>query len=118
MRAFAGVPDDFLSTETRAEATRDQSSGVTGGLGTIDEPPEFASHPWGLGPELHERAQPNFAPAEVSPESFGHRGSSGCVAWADPAAGVAWAILGTRHIANWWGDPVLGEIGAEILRLG
>ena len=118
VRAFAGVPDDFLRPETRAAATRDQSGEVAGGLGAVDEPPEFASHPWGLGPELYDRAQPIFAPAEASPESFGHGGSSGCVTWADPAAGVAWSILGTRHIANWWGDPVLGEIGAEILTLG
>ena len=115
VRAFAGTPEDFLLPETRSAATRDQSGGVPGGLGALNEPPEFASHPWGLGPELHERAQPVFAPPEASPGSFGHGGSSGCVTWADPAAGVAWSILGTRHIANWWGDPVLGEIGALIL---
>ncbi len=117
IRAYAGVPDDFLRPETRVAATRDQSGGVAGGLGALDRPPEFRSHPWGLGPELHERAQPDFAPAQASPESFGHGGSSGCVTWADPTAGVAWSILGTRHIANWWGDPVLGEIGAEILAI-
>jgi CubicO group peptidase (beta-lactamase class C family) len=115
VRAYAGQPADFLRPETRAAATRDQSGGVAGGLGGIHEPPEFPSHPWGLGPELHERAQPTFAPAAASARSFGHGGSSGCVAWADPAAGVAWSILGTRHVANWWGDPVLGEIGAAIL---
>ena len=71
--------------------------------------------PLGIGAGAAARAQPNFAPAEAGPESFGHGGSSGCVTWADPAAGVAWSILGTRHIANWWGDPVLGEIGAEVL---
>jgi beta-lactamase class C len=115
IRAFAGVPDDFLRPETRAAATLDQSGGVGGGFGAVDEPPEFASHAWGLGPELYDRAQPILAPAEASPESFGHGGSSGCVTWADPSAGIAWSILGTRHMANWWGDPVLGEIGAEIL---
>jgi CubicO group peptidase (beta-lactamase class C family) len=66
---------------------------------------------------LHERAQPIFAPSESSPESFGHMGSSGCVTWADPSADVAWSILGTRHIANWWGDSALGDIGAEILSI-
>ncbi len=115
IRAFAGAPDDFLRPETRAAATRDQSGGVAGGLGALAEPPESSSHPWGLGPELHHGAQPLFAPSEASPESFGHGGSSGCVTWADPSAGVAWSILGTRHIANWWGDPVLGEIGGLIL---
>jgi CubicO group peptidase (beta-lactamase class C family) len=117
VRAFAGVPDDFLRPETRAAATRDQSGGVGGGLAPINEPPEFPTHPWGLGPVLHERAQPIFAPSESSPESFGHMGSSGCVTWADPSADVAWSILGTRHIANWWGDSALGDIGAEILSI-
>jgi CubicO group peptidase (beta-lactamase class C family) len=115
VRAFAGEPGDFLRPETRAAATRDQSGGVSGGFGSLNEPPEFPSHPWGLGPELHERAQPTFAPSAASPGSFGHGGSSGCVTWADPSAGIAWSILGTRHIANWWGDPVLGEIGAAIM---
>jgi beta-lactamase class C len=117
VRAFAGVPDDFLRPETRGAATRDQSGGVGGGLAPINEPPEFPTHPWGLGPVLHERAQPIFAPSESSLESFGHMGSSGCVTWADPSADVAWSILGTRHIANWWGDSALGDIGAEILSI-
>ena len=114
-RAYAGVPDDFLRPETRAAAIRDQSGGVAGGLSGVNDPPEFASYPWGLGPELRGSGHSTFAPSEASPESFGHGGSSGCVTWADPSAGVAWSILGTRHVANWWGDPVLGEIGAEIL---
>jgi CubicO group peptidase (beta-lactamase class C family) len=67
---------------------------------------------------LRGSGQSTFAPSEASPESFGHGGSSGCVTWADPSAGVAWSFLGTRHVANWWGDPVFGEIGAEILTLG
>jgi CubicO group peptidase (beta-lactamase class C family) len=115
IRAYAGVPADFLRPETRAAGTRDQSGGAAGGGDGVNEPPEFPSHPWGLGPELHERAQPIFAPPAASPGSFGHGGSSGCVTWADPPAGVAWSILGTRHIASWWGDPVLGDIGAAIL---
>jgi hypothetical protein len=61
------------------------------------------------------RTQPLFAPVESSPESFGHAGAIGCVTWANPSAGVAWSILGTRHMAGWWGDSVLGEIGAAIL---
>jgi CubicO group peptidase (beta-lactamase class C family) len=117
VRAFAGVPDDFLRPETRAAATRDQSGGVSGGLGAVHEPPEFASYPWGLGPGLRQHRDPLFVPSEASPESLGHGGSTGCTTWVDPSAGVAWSILGTRHIASWWGDPVLGEIGAAILAI-
>jgi CubicO group peptidase (beta-lactamase class C family) len=116
VRAFAGAPVDFLREETRAAATRDQTGGVGGGhFGALDEAPEHATFPWGLGPELREHRVPHFAPAQAGPVSFGHAGSSGCVAWADPAAGVAWSILGTRHMAAWWGDPMLGDIGAAIL---
>jgi CubicO group peptidase (beta-lactamase class C family) len=115
IRAFAGTPADFLGAETRAAATRDQTGGVSGGEGPVDEPAEFTTYPWGLGPVLREHQDPYFAPAQASPGSFGHGGSSGCVTWADPAAGTTWSILGTRHIAAWWGDPVLGDIGAAIL---
>jgi CubicO group peptidase (beta-lactamase class C family) len=115
-RAFAGVPDDFLSPETRDAATRDQTGGLGGNFfGALDEPPEFVSFPWGLGPELRLHRDPLSAPAQASPASFGHGGSSGCLAWVDPAASVAWAILGTRHVTAWWGVPLFGEIGAAIL---
>lgn len=116
VRAFAGEPEDFLSRETRAAATRDQTGGVGGGLfAPFDEPAEFPSFPWGLGPELRLHRDPIFAPVQAGPASFGHAGSSGCIVWADPAAGLAWAILGTRHMAGWWGAPLFGEVGAEVL---
>jgi beta-lactamase class C len=116
VRAFMGTPDDFLRPETRSAATRDQTGGVGGGLfGAFDEPAEFPSYPWGLGPELRLHRDPIFAPAQAGPASFGHAGSSGCLVWADPDAGVAWAILGTRHMAGWWGAPLFGELGAAVL---
>jgi CubicO group peptidase (beta-lactamase class C family) len=116
VRAFAGVPEGFLRAETRAEATRDQTGGVSGGpFSAPHEPPEYAAYPWGLGPDLRENRVPHFAPPRASAGSFGHSGSTGCVTWADPAAGIAWSILGTRHMAAWWGDPLLGNIGALIL---
>jgi CubicO group peptidase (beta-lactamase class C family) len=68
-----------------------------------------------LGPELRLHRDPIFAPAQAGPASFGHAGSSGCLVWADPDAGVAWAILGTRHMAGWWGAPLFGELGAAVL---
>jgi CubicO group peptidase (beta-lactamase class C family) len=116
VRAFAGMPANFLHAETRAAATHDQTGGLGGGLfGALDEPAEYASYPWGLGPELRLHRAPHFAPAHASAGSFGHSGSSGCITWADPAAGIAWSVLGTRHMAAWWGTPVLGDIGGIIL---
>jgi CubicO group peptidase (beta-lactamase class C family) len=87
--AFAGDPPGFLRPETLALATSDQS----GGLPTVPGATyDFMRGPWGLGPELHG-GKPYWAPPEAGPASFGHVGSSGCVAWASPAAGVAWAVL-------------------------
>ena len=40
---------------------------------------------------------------------------SGCVAWADPAADVAWAILGTRTADNGWLVRYAPRLGAAIL---
>jgi CubicO group peptidase (beta-lactamase class C family) len=116
IHAFAGEPADFLAPATRAAATRDQTGGLGGGPPiTFHEPPPYTSFPWGLGPALRQHRAPHFAPEQAGPSSFGHSGSSGCVAWADPDAGVAWAILGTRHIATWMGTPLMGEIGAAVL---
>jgi CubicO group peptidase (beta-lactamase class C family) len=79
VRAFRGVPTGLLRPETRAEATRDQTGDRTGVRR-------------GLGPALSS----DFAPAEAGPGAFGHAGGSGCLAWAAPSAGVAWAICTTR----------------------
>jgi beta-lactamase class C len=114
VRAFAW--GDFLAPATRAAATRDQTGGLPGGPpASFHGPPPFASFPWGLGPALRPHRAPHFAPEQAGPASFGHSGSSGCVAWADPDAGIAWAILGTRHIAAWMGTPLMGELGAVVL---
>ncbi len=107
-RAYCGQPAGFLRPETLAEATMNQTDDLAGGL----EPPLLWPHcPWGLGPEIRDAKTPHWAPSRASPASFGHAGSSGAVAWADPSAGVAWAIVGTRTMANGWlvrGGPTIG----------
>jgi CubicO group peptidase (beta-lactamase class C family) len=115
VQAFAGTPQDFLCEETRAAATRDQTGGLSGGYRPIHEPPEFSWFPWGLGPTLRDHLDPHIASGHAHPESFGHGGSSGCVTWADPSAGIAWSILGTRHAGSGWSRPGLGSISAAIL---
>ncbi|HXM57991.1 MAG TPA: serine hydrolase domain-containing protein [Candidatus Dormibacteraeota bacterium] len=92
VRAFAGEPPGYLRTATLAAATRDQ----TGGLPTPGGSPfDFLRGPWGLGPEV--RADKDLCtPAEAGPDSFGHIGATGCVAWYAPATGVAWALLSNR----------------------
>jgi hypothetical protein len=74
---------------------------------------EWERCPWGLGADLRGEKQPHFAPTEAAPTSYGHAGASGCLAWADPSAGVSWAMLGARLLVDWWDE--WGRIGAAIL---
>jgi CubicO group peptidase (beta-lactamase class C family) len=106
VRAFAGVPAGFLPPALLAEATRDQTGGLSGTMVGIFEWPRC---PWGLGVELRGDKTPHWTPAEASPASFGHAGASGCLAWADPVAAVAWAMLGTRTFESWFTHwPAIG----------
>lgn len=89
VRAYLGEPAGYLQPETVAAATRDQTDGVPTAPGS---PYPYMAGPWGLGPEL-SGDKPLWAPPEAGSGSFGHAGSSGCVAWAAPGAGVAWAAL-------------------------
>ncbi|MDP9373102.1 MAG: beta-lactamase family protein [Chloroflexota bacterium] len=112
VRAFRGVPAEFLRPETRAEATRNQAGDLAGGMA----PPLMWRHsPWGLGPELRGTKTPHWAPPEAGPDSFGHAGASGCLAWADPSADVAWAMLGARTADNGWAIRGGPPIGAAVL---
>jgi CubicO group peptidase (beta-lactamase class C family) len=111
-RAFAGVPAGFLPAELLAEARRDQTGGLGGGMGVFGEWPHC---PWGLGVELRDAKMPHWTPASASAASFGHAGASGCVVWVDPTAGIGWAI----HVAQATGlalHTVLPRIGEAILK--
>jgi beta-lactamase class C len=112
IRAFQGYPAAFLRPETCAEATRDQTGGLAGGL---VEPLYWSHCPWGLGPELRGDKMPHWAPAQAGPGSYGHSGASGCLAWAVPAPGVAWAMLGTRTADSGWLLRRAPSIGAAIV---
>ncbi|HSH81194.1 MAG TPA: serine hydrolase domain-containing protein [Herpetosiphonaceae bacterium] len=112
VNAFAGVPDNFLDSSTRTEATRNQAGDL--GCDLFGLIPWRTCH-WGLGPELRDAKQPHWAPSTASPGSFGHAGQSGCVAWYDPAKDVAWTILGTRTADSGWLLRRCPAIGAAIL---
>ncbi len=111
VRAFSGIPADFLPSALLAEATHDQTDGLSGGL--VSGVLEWPHCAWGLGVELRGDKVPHYAPAEASPLSFGHAGASGCLAWCDQAARVAWAMLGCRTFESWWQS--WPAIGAAIL---
>ena len=110
VRAFRDTA--FLSVETSAAATTDQTGGLSGGF---VEPLFWEPCPWGLGPDLRGTKSPHWAPAEAGPESFGHSGMSGCLAWYAPASDTAFAILGARTADSGWLLRRAPTIGAAIL---
>jgi CubicO group peptidase (beta-lactamase class C family) len=110
VRAFAGVPRGFLPGALLAEATRDQTRGLAGGMSGFLEWPRC---PWGLGVELRGDKTPHWVPAEAASTSFGHAGASGTLAWVDPVADRAWVLLGPRTIHAWW--PEFAVLGAALL---
>jgi CubicO group peptidase (beta-lactamase class C family) len=113
VRAFAGVPPAFLRPATRAAATRNQVGDVAGDIGGRRLEP----CPWGLGPMIRG-ADTGNAPAEASPDSYGHGGATGCLVWADPAADIAWAIFGTRSSTSGWKRGSGRAIAAALLATG
>ena len=102
----------LLSAGLRAEAAADQTGGLGGGF--ID-PLRWSPCPWGLGPEVRGEKSPHWVPPEAGPASLGHSGASGALAWAAPAAGISWAILGARTADNGWLLRRSGGISAAIL---
>jgi CubicO group peptidase (beta-lactamase class C family) len=112
VRAFQGHPAAFLRPATRAEATRNQAGDLAGGF---VKPLYWSPCPWGLGPDLRGAKMPHWAPLEAGAASFGHSGASGCLAWAAPSIGVAWAILGTRTADSGWLLRRAPAIGAAII---
>ena len=112
VRAFAGAPQGFLSPDLRDEAVRSHTGELSGGFVA---PLLWSPSPWGLGPEVRGRKAPHWVPAEAGPDSFGHSGASGALAWAAPAHDTAWAILGARTADNGWLLRRAPAIGTAIL---
>jgi beta-lactamase class C len=109
VQVFAGRAPGILGPEICAEATRNQTGGLPGGM---IPPLIWDQCPWGLGPQLRGTTMPHFAPRSAAPHSYGHGGASGCVAWLDPTANVAWMLHGARTIETGWmvrSCPGIGE---------
>ena len=99
VQAFAGFPAGFLPGPLLREATSDQTRGLPANFVGLMS---WAPGPWGLGVELRGVKSPHTVTVQASPGSYGHLGASGAQAWKDPAAGLAWAILGPRTFYDWW----------------
>ena len=110
--AFEDAAQGFLSPKLRGEAVISHTGELNGGF---IAPLLWSPCPWGLGPEVRGQKAPHWAPTEAGSDSYGHSGASGALAWAAPAHGVAWAILGTRAADNGWLLRRAPAIGAAIL---
>lgn len=114
LRAFQAMPSGFLAPATRADAVRNQVGNLHGESGVL----RWEWSPWGLGPELRDAKTPHWAPIEAGPESYGHAGASGCVAWASPDHDVVYAFLGARVADGGWMVRGGAAIGAAIVAGG
>jgi len=111
--AFAGRPSGFLSDRTRAEATRDQTLGLGGGMPVFQL--TWPACAWGLGAELQGGKVPHWAPREAGPDSFGHVGATGTIAWHAPQFDTTWAMFAPRFFLPWITD-IGPRVGAAVLR--
>ena len=97
VRAFEWPPIALeIPKALLTEATTDQTAGLAAQHGDLYLP----IPPWGAGPEIRGQGQQkhdrHYSPNVASANSFGHFGASGSLAWCDPVAGIAWAVLSTR----------------------
>lgn len=112
VRAYLAAPGGLLGDALREEAVSDQTRGLSGGFVA---PLRWSPSPWGLGPEVRGDKSPHWVPREAGPDSFGHSGASGALAWAAPQHGVAWVILGARTADGGWLLRRSGAVSAAVL---
>jgi beta-lactamase class C len=110
VRAFAGFPAGFVSTDLLSDATHDQNGGLSGNMVGLFEWPRAA---WGLGAELRGDKAAHWTSSSSSPASFGHVGASGCLVWYEPERELAWYMHGLRTFDDWYRH--MADIGAAIL---
>lgn len=93
----------LLSGASIALMRDDQTAGLLGGIEGIQEWPLC---PWGIGWEIKGDKRPHWTGDLTSPQTICHIGQGGTLLWADPASGIACAILANRDIATGWAtDP-------------
>ena len=65
---------------------------------------EGLNSPWGLGWGFRDSLDWTYFGTKVSPETFGHCGATGTVAWADPVRKVLFVCLTTRPLDEHKGE--------------
>ena len=107
----------LLSEATAADAVRPQFpalAGIVPGVGRFDP------CPWGLGFEIRGQKSPHWTGRTNSPETYGHFGGAGTMAWVDPNARGALVALTDRAFDEWSIDamrcwPALSDAVVEEL---
>lgn len=79
--------------------TTNQTGELPGGFPGFLEWPEGT---WGLGWEVKGSKPGHWTGDFTSPMTFCHAGQAGALLWADPASGIACAILANRDIYTGW----------------
>jgi CubicO group peptidase (beta-lactamase class C family) len=82
LRAFLRPPSSILKPETATAMITNRNEGL--------------NQPWGLGWQV----KPGGFGRGCSPETFGHGGSTGTTAWADPKRDLSCVLLTTRPAAE------------------
>lgn len=92
-------------------------AGIVPGVGRFDP------CPWGLGVEIRGEKSPHWTGTTNAPETFGHFGAAGTMAWVDPVASCGVVALTDRRYDEWpaealaaWSsmsDAVISEYGTS-----
>jgi beta-lactamase class C len=88
-----------LSGASVVEMTTNQTDALPGGIEGVRT---WARCAWGLGWEIKGDKLNHWTGDLTSPGTMSHIGQSGALLWADPATGIACAILANRDMATGW----------------
>ncbi len=88
-----------LSAASLTAMTIDQTGGLPGGIEGLRTWPVC---PWGLGWEVKGDKLHHWSGDLTSAATLSHIGQSGALLWADPATGLACAILANRDLGSGW----------------
>jgi len=88
-----------LSRSAVSLMTTSQTGALPGGIERFREWPVGS---WGLGWEVKGDKSDHWTGDFTSPDTFSHPGQAGTLYWADPATGIACAILANRDLYTSW----------------
>jgi CubicO group peptidase (beta-lactamase class C family) len=88
-----------LSSASVEAMTTNQTGDLPGGIEGFRTWPHC---PWGLGWEVKGSKSDHWTGDLTSPRTVAHVGQSGALLWADPATGIACAILANRDLYTNW----------------